>query len=614
MSDTPVASSGFGTPHAGTVNANQTNSFTYTAPAGLPVYYDNLDASGQSLVVDLMDPTGTAVFSVSETGDAGPFTLPSSGTYTLNVRGPGGASGNFNFRLLDLTTSPTLPLNSVVSNTLAAPYQTDVYQLAGTAGQRLYYDSQLSASVNIQLRLMGPDGQTPFTGNVYYDLGPSTLPFSATYYLFLQSGVSSSPNYVFQILDLGSQPALPLNLDLTGTLEANTSAIYQLAGTGGEKLYFNGKGASAGGGSWYLYGPNNLYVNGANLSGDFEQTLPYPGNYALVLNAANNPITYTNQVNTIAYITNSLTLGTLVNDNIVHPGDQVFYTFTGTAGQRVYYEALSPNSPSMTLTLVSPTGTIVASGSPNYGFQPAQPVTLPEDGLYFLQFDGNGHATGPFAFQLMDIAAQPALPLNSDLTGILQPNASTIYQVAGTSGEQLYFNAKGVNAGGGSWYLYGPNNLYVNGTSLSADFEQILPFPGNYVLVMSGGNNPISYTNQVNTFGYATNALTLGTATTSAIVNPGDQLYYTFTGTAGQRLYFDSRQTNYINVSATLYSPAGAIVFSGNSVSDVGPFTLTQAGVYTLVFDGGGDTTGMVSFDLLDLAAATPATLQSHDL
>ena len=36
-----------------------------------------------------------------------------------------------------------------------------------------------------------------------------------------------------------------------------------------------------------------------------------------------------------------------------------------------------------------------------------------------------------------------------------------------------------------------------------------------------------------------TATLTLGTEVTGTIANPGDEATYTFTGTAGQRLYFD---------------------------------------------------------------------------
>ena len=51
--DAPVAVSGLGSVLSGAIFAAQTNSATFTAPAGLPIYFDSLDRGGNSLVVDL---------------------------------------------------------------------------------------------------------------------------------------------------------------------------------------------------------------------------------------------------------------------------------------------------------------------------------------------------------------------------------------------------------------------------------------------------------------------------------------------------------------------------------------------------------------------------------
>jgi hypothetical protein len=607
VSDTAVAATGFGTVHSGTISANQTNSFTYTGPAGLPVYFDSLDASGQVLVADLMDPMGNAVFSTGETSDAGPFVLPRSGTYTLNVRGPGGGSGNYSFRLLDLTASPTLPLSTVVSNTLATSYQTDVYQFTGTPGQRLYYDSQVGAFANVQFRVVGTDGQNVFGGSFYYDSGPQTLRFAGTNYVFLQSGVSTSTPYQFVLFDTSTQPALPLNTDLTGTLAPNVSLVYQLAGTAGEKLYFYGKSVSAGGGNCALYDGRNAQVASAGLGGDFETVLVYDSTYTVVFSGPNNTLAYSNQMSTFSASTTPLTLGTPISGNLVHPGDQVVYTFTGTPGQRVYYDAQFSGYIGMNVSLFSPTGVQVVNNNATYDFGP---VTLAQAGTYALVFSGNGHTTGTINFELLDVASQPALPLNTDLTGTLPANTTILYQLAGTYGEQLYFYGKNVSAGGAGWTLYGANNVQVGSAGLGGDFLETLPYPGTFVLALQGGPNSLTYSNQVNTFSYTTNALATGTVQTPTITHPGDQAVYTFNGTAGQQLYFDSRQFNYIGINAILLSPSGVTLFNNNATYDSGgPFTLYQSGTYNLVIYGSGHTTGQVAFNLLDLAAATPVTI-----
>src|SRR5207237_6633474 len=92
---------------------------------------------------------------------------------------------------------------------------------------------------------------------------------------------------------------------------------------------------------------------------------------------------------------------------------------------------------------------------------------------------------------------------------------------------------------------------------------------------------------------------------------PGEQQYYTFSGVAGQRLYYDALDADFDRISARLESRRGWMWFLtwGNSDYDVGPFTLLETGAYTLIIDGAGDTVGNYSFRLLDLAAASTLTL-----
>ncbi|MEA5598704.1 hypothetical protein, partial [Rivularia sp. UHCC 0363] len=79
---------------------------------------------------------------------------------------------------------------------------------------------------------------------------------------------------------------------------------------------------------------------------------------------------------------------------------------------------------------------------------------------------------------------------------------------------------------------------------------------------------------------------------------------YTFSGTAGQRLYYDGISGDF-RIETRLISPSGVQLLSTNTVSDRQPLTLLETGTYQLVVDGSGNTTGVYSFQLLDLANAT---------
>src|SRR5262249_40119214 len=148
------------------------------------------------------------------------------------------------------------------------------------------------------------------------DSGPQTLRFAGTNYVFMQSSVSTSTPYQFVLFDTGTQPALPLNIDLTGTLAPNVSLVYQLAGTAGERLYFYGKSASVGGGSCAIYDGRNAPVASAGLGGDFQTVLAYDSTYTVVFSGPNDTLTYSNQMSTFSASTTPLTLGTPVSGNL----------------------------------------------------------------------------------------------------------------------------------------------------------------------------------------------------------------------------------------------------------------------------------------------------------
>jgi hypothetical protein len=195
------------------------------------------------------------------------------------------------------------------------------------------------------------------------------------------------------------------------------------------------------------------------------------------MGGAQTPVTYSNEVNTLSYATNALVLGIGITNNIVHSGDQLIYTFDGTAGQRVFYDSLIATFSQINVTLLSPTGVPLTfvNSSTDFG-----PLTLPQTGTYNLVFDGSGHITGPISFRLLDLAVQAALPLNLDLTGSLAANASLVYQLAGNVGQQLYFYGKFVSAGGAYWTLYGPDNIPAGSANLGGDFPLTLANKGTY--------------------------------------------------------------------------------------------------------------------------------------
>src|SRR5438309_1907615 len=110
-------------------------------------------------------------------------------------------------------------------------------------------------------------------------------------------------------------------------------------------------------------------------------------------------------------------------------------------------------------------------------------------------------------------------------------------------------------------------------------------------------------------FGASDLALTPGTTYAGNISEPGEQVGFAFSGSVGQRFYYDALDLDFENIYVSLVSPGGTTVWQVNHSSDVGPFTLAETGSYRLVFDANGDSVGDYAFRMLDLGTAPTLTL-----
>src|SRR5206468_1204277 len=107
----------------------------------------------------------------------------------------------------------------------------------------------------------------------------------------------------------------------------------------------------------------------------------------------------------------ALSFGATVSSSIVNPGDQHSYTFSGTAAQRIYFDALNRQFAQIYSKLTGPNGQIIwdfSAASNDQG-----PLALPAAGTYTLLIDGSSGTTGTYAFRLLDLGTAPALTIGS---------------------------------------------------------------------------------------------------------------------------------------------------------------------------------------------------------
>ncbi len=627
VSDSPVPATGLGVPESGSLAGGDSATFTFTAPAGLPVYFNSLDRSFGPVSATLTDPGNKTIFSSNGSDNEGPYVLTSSGTYTLTLNNSSGSSGTFSFDMLSLpaaATSLALGPTQAVAGTLTAGTNTQVFSFEGASGEHLFLDNEQNLGDPVYYRLIGPDGNQIFDIDSYSDSGPLTLSERGTYYLLIDGESSSSINYQFRITDTAYSP-LSFDTETTGSFNlAPATDAFSFAGTAGEQVTFAAFNDSNGyyGASWSLYGPNDQQLASPYYTGNFSATLPSDGNYTLVVpnNPPYGPSTYSFEAYQNVDPTTTLALGTPVSATIVDPGDEATYTFTGTAGQTLYFSANDSASGSYA-QVTGPFGESILSqyiGNYYYTYEDSSQFTLPASGTYTLTISNEDDDTGLFNFLLSDTAAATPLALTSGsgtpvADSIASGLAANIYQFSGSSGEQIYFQAQNQSAGYTDlyWTLYGPANQYVDGGVYWYDFSATLPSAGTYHLVV-GGTNPsntsgVSFNFELYDNVDPTSPLTLGTPIMGTISNPGDEATFTFSGTVGQTLFFDGLNSSYNSTYVRLTTPddTETILDQDTSYSSA-PFVLPFSGAYALTVFGSGSATGPFQF-VLDDASLAPS-------
>ncbi len=609
----PITPLTLGNPVTGTIaSPGDQAAYTFTGTAGERLYYDGTANSG-NIDVYLEGPSGERLISANVDTQSGPFGLPEAGTYNLVVYGNGATTGSYGFDLRQPAVPVTpLTLGNPFTGTIASPGDQAAYTFTGTAGERLYYDGTANSG-NIDVYLEGPSGERLISANVDTQSGPFGLPEAGTYNLVVYGNGATTGSYGFDL----RQPAVPvtpltLGNPVTGTISGpGDQAVYPFTGTAGERLYYDGT-ANSGNIDVYLEGPSGERLISANVdtqSGPFG--LPEAGTYNLVVygNGATTG-SYGFDLRQPALPVTPLTLGNPVTSTLANPGDQAVYTFAGSAGERITYDALVSSSAQLNVLFRSPSADQLLNQNANNdaGF------TLPEDGTYTLTIYGNGAATGSYGFQLIDASSLPVAPFATTVSGTLNPGLSeALYQIVGSAGQTLYFQALGTDSNG-RWNLYspGPSPSYVNGAAIDADFQVTLPQSGSYYLVLNGQQSSgasVNYSFQVTTPTPVTKPLSLGATIQGSISQFGETITYSFLGRTGQRLVYNALQSGSPNVRAVLTSPSGLSVFNINIDQNDGPFTLAEAGIYTLTLEPGLGTAGPYAFQLEDISTAPALTL-----
>ena len=291
-----------------------------------------------------------------------------------------------------------LGAGTIVSGTLASGLAANFYQLSGTAGERLYYQS-VSDSPTYSSYVTLVNLSNGSITSYYEDYDETwTLPSTGTYLLYVSgtSASNASVTYKFEVFD-NVEPTSSINLGqaVSGTIaNPGDEATYTFTITpaqiaAGQRIFYNGLDASIGSLNAILTDPNgNTIFNSNAADNEGPYSLTYAGTYTLTVYSSGTSRATGNYgfvVDDVTAPASSIALvagaGTIVSGTLATGATDNFYQFSGTAGERLYFQGMSdsPSNAAQYYLYNAANGDILNNWVEDNGT-----VTLPATGTYLL--------------------------------------------------------------------------------------------------------------------------------------------------------------------------------------------------------------------------------------
>ncbi|MBI1348011.1 tandem-95 repeat protein [bacterium] len=426
------------------------------------------------------------------------ITLPDAGPWYLMIADSyGNPQGTP--RAFDITLEPivvvqtTLPLNQIVTGTIAAASQEDRYTFSVSNPSLVVFDS-LQNSSNVEWRLEDAAGElvvwrTFSHGDAHSGEGApvafSLLP--GEYTLHIRSHEGGQGNYAFRVWDAASgdelSPAATFEHQLDrpdgtrvyqlNTVESNESGFHV-----GDRVRFElSEWSGSSDGRWRIFDEFGRALSGAGVldpaNGNIigrEVVLPWDGTFYVIFEGAVNEtqttVSYTLQTEVLAntaiteWTGTPLDLNTVVSGEISSTSETDNYVFTLTETELLFLDALQ-NNDGIPWRLVGPGGVAVISyagwgtsydymAGEGYGeFDPAD-LQYPRNvhrgyqfrlpaGTYRLElgnFQSGSQVVGSYQFRL--VTSDGVLTTGSEHTGVFSdPYRSEVLTFQGTAGQRF---------------------------------------------------------------------------------------------------------------------------------------------------------------------------------
>lgn len=327
---------------------------------------------------------------------------------------------------------------------------------------------------------------------------------------------------------------------------------------------------------------------------------------------------YAFEVSTVQDDAGPLVLGSPTNGMLEDPGSRDTYTFTASAGQRVFIDTLSSESTSgMDYVLRDAFGRVLLSSGNLGDFGPIGLVA----GEHSLEVHGEGDTSGAYSFVVTDVSDKPSQPLAFGVPiaeSVDGPGQTVSWTFGAAPGSALFLDVLTVDgAGQFDWHLEDAAGRVLLQTTALDDRGPLPLMGGDYVLsVLGEGSHTGGFSFEASFVpSTPTVPITIGQQVDDAIDAPGVVRTYAFDAPPGARVTLDQLATsNLLGLAWRLTDALGLdIVPRTTSLQDVAPVTLLGGG-YVLEISGDGSATGSYSIRLVEgqdtrLAASLGDTL-----
>jgi YD repeat-containing protein len=633
-----------GTPVTATTTvAGQNALYTFTGTSGQQVSV-NLTGSTytgcNAVVVSILKSDGTSVGSTglcnTSSGLLNTLTLPADGTYTLKIDPSGTTTGSITAQLNNATDIlGTITPGTPVTITTTISGQNARYTFSGTAGQQVSLNlsgSTYTGCNAVVVSILKPDntslGSTGLCNTATGFLDSLTLPTTGTYTVFVdpQGTVTGSITVLLNsFADVTGTTSVGTPLTVTTTTPGQ-NALYTFSGTSGQQVSLNLSGSTYTGCNAVIVSilkPDNTSLGSTGIcngsTGFLDSlTLPTTGTYTVKVDPSGTTTgSITVLLNSFADVTGTISVGTPLTATTTTPGQNAFYTFSGTSGQQVSLNlsgSTYTGCNAVVVSILKPDNTSLGStGICNSSTGFLDSLTLPTTGTYTVKVDPSGTTTGSITLLLNNFG---------DINGTITPGTAVTattttagqnarYTFNGTAGQQVSMNMSGSTYTGCNAVVVSilkPDGTTLGSTGLcntATGFldSQTLPVTGTYtVLVNPAGTTTGSITLLLNAFADVTGTISAGTPVTASTTTAGQNALYTFSGTSGQQVSINMSGSTYTGCNAVVVSilkpdntTLGSAGICNNSTGFLDSLTLPTTGTYTVKVDPAGTTTGSIT-------------------